>query len=143
MVAYFKAAAPRQKRWLSNGSHVQFSPVTTELGVFSTDNEFVIKELNLMIAESRGGVFAIDEREYETLKKNRISGRPWREELGKRGLEVNQRPVQHQPNPQAMAAATAAEAAPAAAANPEPERPRGASPVPEGFRPTARKKPAA
>lgn len=94
MVAFYKAGSPRQKRFLSNGSPIQFTVIDVNWGVLATDNEMVIKELNQMVDEKRGGVFRSDQAEYEALKKNRTSGKPWREEMGRRGIEVNQRPVQ-------------------------------------------------
>jgi len=55
-----------------------------------------------MIAEQRGGVFSIDQPEYDALKKNLSSSTPssapWREEMSRRGIEVNHRPLAPQPS---------------------------------------------
>jgi len=110
--AFYKCGAPRQLRLLSNGSNVKFTAVSLEVGIFSTDNDFVIQELDLMINEGRGGVSRVSEPQYQELKKNQSSPTPWREEIGKRGLEINKRPVREVtagPAPQLAAEAATAQ----------------------------------
>lgn len=99
MMAYFKCRAPRSTRLLSNGAGLKFQPVNVEEGIYATDNEGLIKELRTMIREQRGAIWEIQEQEYDTLKKNRITSQPWREEIGRRGYEVNRAPVPRFTNP--------------------------------------------
>lgn len=114
---------------LSNGAALKFNAVTVETGILATSDPFIIKEIDAMIAQQRGGVFRIGQAEYEELKKNRISTQPWREEVGHGGYEVNRQSQRsEQPNPgmdgraQATAQALAASSAspPVAADIPSP-----------------------
>lgn len=133
--SFYKCRVPRTKRYLSNGAVVNFTDIGRDEGLFSTEDEFVSRELDGMIAEGRGGVFKISAEEYQELKKNRISPQTWREELGKSGHEVNRQPTRASSlasplNPldqgrAAEASLAAVEAAPQVASAPtaEPARP--------------------
>lgn len=94
---FFKCRFPKTKRYASNGQTINFIDVGGDVGVGKTDNDWLAKEIDGMIAEQRGGVFAIDEAEYEGLKKNPTSSTPsaglWREELSRRGPERDRKPL--------------------------------------------------
>lgn len=128
---YFKCVQPKKKRYASDGSPINFIDLGNGWGVGATDRPQLAAELDRMIAEQRGGVFSIDQAEYDQLKKNRSSSpasAPWREEISRRGVEINHRPALETLSsivPEAAAAETESKpAAPQVAMTEEPPRPK-------------------
>ena len=93
---FYRFVKPSAKRSWSDGSPIKVTDIGNEIGLYATDNPKKIEELDLMIAEQRGGAYAISYEEFEKLKKNRTSPSIWREEISRRGLEVNRQPARAQ-----------------------------------------------
>jgi hypothetical protein len=128
MIKYYKCLYPRQKRYLTDGSFIQFDDVGNNTGIFATDNEAAQREILLMQKSNRGGITDITEAEFFELKKNPAPQvTPWREEWSRAGVERNRQPLHHSP-PLAVAepAADGEPAAPAVSPMPAeaPDRPR-------------------
>lgn len=79
---FFKGVYPRQKRFLNDGSYIQLEDVGSDQGVFKASNDVILREVDSMIREQRGGMEEITEAAYEELKKNATpSPTPFREEF--------------------------------------------------------------
>lgn len=85
---YYAKSVPRTPIFLSTGKKLEFDRVNAAIGIFATENQFLLGQLETCIKFQRGGVREIDQAEYESLlaKKEKPAsfGRrsPWREEVG-------------------------------------------------------------
>lgn len=79
----YKKAVPKVPLLLSNGISVRFENIDHEVGIFGTEDEGLIREIEGCIARHTGGVEKITAEEYEALKtKKKIALKPrWREEF--------------------------------------------------------------
>lgn len=128
---FVKCVNPKKSRSWSDGSPMRFTDVGNNTGIGKIEDAGKIREIEAMIADNRGGIFFIEETEFEALKKNQNSSPPspgpWRQEISRRGIEVNRLPLGQGPStiPEAAVAATEARpAAPQAAMAPAAEPPR-------------------
>lgn len=83
---FFKKVSPAVQLQLSNGLALKFDNVDDEWGILKTANPTLLSELAACIKGEIGGVFEIDEAEYNSLTEKKTTFRPtWREEITKSG----------------------------------------------------------
>ena len=114
---YVKCVNPKKRRGWANGEPMRFTDVGNNLGVGKIEDAGKIREIETMISDNRGGIFFIEEDEFESLKKNQTSSAPstpWRQEMSGRGIEVNRKPSGQLPSIPPDQAAAAVEPRPAA-----------------------------
>lgn len=91
---YVKCVNPKKTRNWTSGDPMKFTDVGNNIGIGKIEDADKIRQIEAMIADNRGGIFFIEEAEFESLKKNQTSSpasTPWREEISRRGVEVNRR----------------------------------------------------
>lgn len=77
---YFKKGAVGTNLRLPTGAYVRFTKIDLNTEVFGTDDEVMQGELDKLVGK-RAGLEEITFEEYDSLKKNKDSRPPWREEL--------------------------------------------------------------
>lgn len=84
MIRYFKKSSPRTKVMLAEGAYLQFTLVDNNTGIFATQDEKVLAQMDVAIANQRGGITEISHDEFRDLnekKKQHPLTRQWREEF--------------------------------------------------------------
>lgn len=72
---YFKKLVPSTPIWLSNGTPLRFETVDGNVGYYTTDDFYMLSELDACLRGNRGGVSEISASDYEEfLKKKEVSG---------------------------------------------------------------------